>query len=85
MLGYFVLMFSALFIADDRLGRWLFYVPGALALATGVGFSIKEMTLAGAQCPQVFGIPLPLCFTAPPMVALMLYWAWSGANRSSNV
>ena len=78
VLGYFGLMFSALFIADDRSGGWLFYGSGALALATGISFSLTELTLAGPQCPQVFGIPLPLCFTVPLMVALMLHWAWSG-------
>jgi len=82
MLGYFVLMVSALFVPNDPLGRWLFYVPGALALATGLGFSLKEIVLAGDQCPQLFGIALPLCFTAPPMVALMLYWAWRGTKQA---
>jgi hypothetical protein len=81
MLGYFTLMFLALFVTDDPLGRWLFFLPAVLAFFTGVGFSITELTASGTQCPQLFGIPLPLCFTVPPMVGLMLFWGWNGTKR----
>ncbi|MHA1547497.1 MAG: hypothetical protein ACTSYE_01055 [Alphaproteobacteria bacterium] len=84
LLGYFALMLAALFVADARRGRWLFYVPGVLAFATGVGFTLNEIAAAGTQCPQLFGIPLPLCFTVPPAMGLMLYWAWSGTKRAGN-
>ncbi len=83
MLSYFALMFSALFVSNPRLSRWLFFIPGGIALASGIGFSIKELVLAGTQCPQVLGVPLPLCFTAPPMVGFMLYWAWAGTKSAA--
>lgn len=77
VLIYFTAITAALFLHGVA-GQALFVTAALLTLVTGLGFSTLEITTAGHQCPQLFGIPLPLCFTVPPAVALMLYLAWRG-------
>lgn len=77
VLVYFATMTVALFVAGAA-GATLFFVAGALAISTGLFFSTLEILTPGQQCPQLFGIPLPLCFTVPPMTGLMLWLGWRG-------
>ena len=81
VLTYFVLITSTVTVQDSAWSRIFFFGVGALAIATGAYFSTLEITTPGPQCPQLFGIPLPLCFTVPGTVALMLFLGWRGLPR----
>jgi len=77
MEGYFLIMLLALFIKDTTVSKVLYYVPGIIAFASGIMFSVKEI-MDLSQCPRLFDIPFPLCFSAPPVIALLLYLKYKG-------
>ncbi|QMU57435.1 MAG: hypothetical protein GKR98_03990 [Boseongicola sp.] len=78
---YFAGMLGALSMTG-AVSVWLFYACTTLALFTGLGFSAFELTTDGHQCPQLWGIPVPLCFTVPPMMLLALFLGNDGRKES---
>jgi len=78
MEGYFSLMLAALFIPDRRIGDVVFYLPAAVAFLSASTFAVEDMLDLGA-CPQLFGIPVPLCFTVVPSVAVMVFFRWKSS------
>ncbi len=84
VLIYFLIVTATLYAAPSPKTQILFFAAGALAIATGLYFSTLEITTPGPQCPQLFGIPLPLCFTVAPTMGLVLFLGWLGLRRSTN-
>ena len=78
VLIYFIGVTVALLLPYERMSNTLFFTFGTLSILTGLYFSTVEITTPGQQCPQLFGIPLPLCFTVPPTLGLMMYLGWRG-------
>lgn len=82
MEGYFALMLTALFIPDRRIGNVVFYAPATVAFLSASTFAIRDVLDLGA-CPQLFGIPVPLCFTVVPSVALMVFLRWKSSEPAT--
>ena len=76
VLIYFSVVATTLYAAPTRKMQILFFAVGLLAIATGIYFSTLEIITPGPQCPRLFGIPLPLCFTVPPTMGLILFLGW---------
>ena len=84
VLVYFTIITTTLFLDDGAIVRILFYGTCALAIITGSYFSTLELITPGTQCPQLFGIPLPLCFTVAPTIILVLVLGWVGRPKASD-
>lgn len=72
ILTYFIIMFLAMQM-KGKFGSLLFYIFGVIVFFSSVYFSYNEVMNLG-HCPQAFTIPLPLCFTVFPTMALLLFW-----------
>jgi len=77
---YFILMLISLFISHKRIGDYLFYVPATIGLLSAIMFSTKQI-MGLSQCPTLFNIPLPLCYTAVVAFALLLLLKWKGEHK----
>jgi hypothetical protein len=77
MIVYFLFMLLSLFVKERKLSKYLFYILGIIALISAIVFSVKEI-MDLSQCPRLFDIPLPLCFTVVPMLVLLLYLKMKG-------
>jgi hypothetical protein len=73
---YFATILGSLFI-NSRWSDWAFYGATTLAFLTSVFLSAKEI-MGLSQCPRLFDIPLPLCFTVFPTMALLAYLKYRG-------
>ena len=81
---YFVLMLASLIVSNRRVGRAVFYAAGTIAFVSASAFSVREV-LDIAQCPRLFDIPLPMCFTVVPTVVLMLFLKFKGHTAPSAI
>lgn len=68
----FLWMFIANFIEQRRAEIAIYFGSGLLALTSSTFFSTQAFLGVG-YCPEVFGIPLPLCFVVPPVLIASLY------------
>jgi hypothetical protein len=69
---YFAMILVSLIIKDERVSSYVFFIPALLGLGSGILFSTKQI-IGLSYCPTLFEIPLPLCFTAVPAFAVLLY------------
>lgn len=79
LLNLLALSLAALFIPDRRIGNMVFYAPATVAFLLASTFAVRDVLDLGA-CPQVFGIPVPLCFTVVPSVAVMVFFRWKSST-----
>jgi len=76
---YFALMIIGHNVNPNGIGKTLFWTIGVIALISGIYFSYNEIMDLGS-CPRAFGIPLPLCFTAPPTILTAMFFKWKSNN-----
>ena len=69
---YFILIIASQLIKNPQISKYVFYVPATLGLLSGIMFSTKQI-IGLSQCPTLFEIPLPLCYTAVPAFGVLLY------------
>ena len=68
----FFWMFISNFLESSKLQVVVLISSALVALASSAFFSTQQV-LGTGQCPTAFGIPLPLCFTVPPVLILCMY------------
>lgn len=77
---FFSLILVSLFLKGS-LGDYIFYSAATAAFLSSILFSAKEV-LGLSSCPRLFEIPLPLCFTVFPTMALLMFLKYRGRSTS---